>query len=263
MLGPKQLKRRAWPGRLIVVLLACVAILAVPICSAGVINYPGRTRNINAAQLLTATPTTYVYLPQIVKPLPDIQPALPLRAAFYYPWFPEAWQQGIYPYTNYGPTLGFYDSSARAVIQQHIAAMQYAHIQAGIVSWWGKGTHTDRRISTLLSAAGSTFRWSVYYEPEGQGNPTISQIADDLIYLRDYYGYDPSYLRINGRFVVFVYADPADSCEMADRWQQANTVQAYIVLKVVAGYQNCANQPDGWHQYGPAVNVSSRCPARS
>jgi len=31
----------------------------------------------------------------------DIQPALPLRAAFYYPWFPEAWnQQQISPYTN-------------------------------------------------------------------------------------------------------------------------------------------------------------------
>lgn len=39
---------------------------------------------------------------------------------------------------------------------------------------------------------------------------------------------------------------------MADRWRQANTIGAYIVLKVVAGYRNCASQPAGWHQYGPA-----------
>ena len=31
---------------------------------------------------------------------------------------------------------------------------------------------------------------------------------------------------------------------MADRWKQANTVNAYLVLKVFAGYRNCASQPD-------------------
>ena len=259
MSGSEQLDRRARPGRLIIVLLAFVAIIGVALCGTVALSSLDDRPNINAAQLLTATPTADVYFPLVVKPIPDIQPALPLRAAFYYPWFPEAWKQSLYPYTNYGPTLGFYDSSAGTVIQQHIAAMQYAHIQVGIASWWGQGTHTDRRISTILSAAaGSTFRWSVYYEAEAQGNPTISQIADDLSYLRDHYGYDPSYLRIDGRFVVFVYADTADNCEMADRWKQANTVNAHIVLKVFAGYQNCANQADGWHQYGPAAAASSQ-----
>src|SRR5438128_715245 len=76
---------------------------------------------------------------QDVQPsLQDVQPSLPLRAAFYYPWFPEAWQQqGIYPYTYYTPTLGYYNSSDPTVILQHIAAMQYGGIQAGIASWWG------------------------------------------------------------------------------------------------------------------------------
>ena len=79
-------------------------------------------------------------------------------------------------------------------------------------------------------------------------------LTSDLTYLRDHYGSDPSFLRIGGRFVVFVYADGTDACAMADRWKQANRrINAYIVLKVFAGYAQCASQPDGWHQYGPAV----------
>ncbi len=66
----------------------------------------------------------------------DPQPAFPIRAAFYYPWFPEAWtQQGIYPYTNYTPSLGYYSSADAAILQKHIQMMQYGHIQAGIASW--------------------------------------------------------------------------------------------------------------------------------
>jgi hypothetical protein len=189
----------------------------------------------------------------------DVQPALPLRAAFYYPWFPEAWDQhGISPYTNYQPTLGYYNSSGDAVIRQHIAAMQYGGIAAAIASWWGPGSRTDRRMPAILAAtAGSSFRWSIYYEAESGSDPSPGALAADLIYLRDHYGADPSYLRIGGRFVVFVYADAHDGCAMADRWRQANTVGAYIVLKVFDGYRNCASQPDGWHQYAPANPAQS------
>ena len=183
------------------------------------------------------------------------QPSFPIRAAFYYPWFPEAWTQlGIYPYTNYHPQLGYYSSSDSATLKQHIAMMQYGGIQAGIASWWGQGSKADSRVPALLSAAsGTNFRWSLYYENESLGDPTSSQIQSDLTYIRDHYGAGPSYLRVNGKFVVFVYADGNDGCGMADRWKQANTVGAYVVLKVFSGYLNCASQPDDWHQYSPAV----------
>ena len=189
----------------------------------------------------------------------DIQPAFPIRAAFYYPWFPEAWnQQGFNPFTNYNPSLGFYDAS-QAVTKQHIAAMQYGGIQAGIASWWGQGSRTDTRIPGLLqAAAGTNFRWSIYYENESLKDPSVSELTADLTYLRDKYGNDPSFLRINGQFVVFVYADGNDACGMADRWKQANTVGAYIVLKVFSGYRNCTSQPDSWHQYSPAVATDSQ-----
>ena len=185
----------------------------------------------------------------------DWQPSFPVRAAFYYPWFPEAWTQlGIYPYTNYHPQLGFYSSSDSTILRKHIDMMQYAGIQAGIASWWGQGSKSDTRIPALLSAAsGTNFRWSLYYELESQGDPTVSQIQNDLTYIRDQYGKDPSFLRVNGKFVVFVYADGNDSCGMAYRWKQGNTVGAYIVLKVFSGYSTCASQPDDWHQYAPAM----------
>jgi hypothetical protein len=181
--------------------------------------------------------------------------ALPVRAAFYYPWFPEAWtQQGVHPFTRYHPGAGFYDSSDPSVIQQQITAMQYGGIQAGIASWWGRGSRTDRRISELLDAAAPTsFRWALMYEPEAHSNETAPQINSNLRYIEGRYASEASYLRIDGRFVVFVYADAKDGCDMAKRWSGARGIGAYVMLKVFSGYQKCAIQPDGWYQYSPDV----------
>ena len=86
----------------------------------------------------TPIPTNTATLVPTNTPTPDIQPSFPIRAVFYYPWFPEAWnQQGYNPFTNYNPTLGFYDSSNVAIVKSHIASMQYGNIQVGIASWWG------------------------------------------------------------------------------------------------------------------------------
>ena len=209
----------------------------------------------------TARPTAR---PTAALPTPiagDVQPHFPIRAAFYYPWFPEAWkQQGMNPFTHYQPSIGYYDGGSSAVIASQIAAMQYGKIEVGIASWWGRGSQTDGRMPALLSAAArTTFRWSVYYEGEAQGDPSASQIHGDLAYLRDHYGSAPGFFRVNGRFVVFVYADGADRCGMVDRWSAANVgIGAYIVLKVFPGFRSCGNQPAGWHQYSPAVSDDSQ-----
>ena len=189
------------------------------------------------------------------------QPSLPVRASFYYPWFPEGWnQQGLNPFTRYHPSLGYYDGSAASVIDRHIAAMQYANISVGIASWWGQGTRTDSRLPALLAQArDKAFRWSVYYELEGESNPSVTQVAADLSYIKNHYAADAGYYRINGRFVVFVYGGASDSCATADRWRQAAAASgAYVVLKVFSGYRTCASQPDAWHQYAPAVGVDSQ-----
>jgi hypothetical protein len=181
-----------------------------------------------------------------------------IRAAFYYPWFPEAWAQQSYkPFTNYQPVLGFYDSSDEKVIRQHIDEMLYGHITTGISSWWGQGTPTDKRFPELLIAArGTAFTWSIYYEASSKNTLTADQIHSDLVYLRDHYASDANYLKIDGRFVVFVYNDQGTGCEIPDTWKQANTgVDAYIVLKVLPSYRTCPNQPDSWHQYAPAKDT--------
>jgi hypothetical protein len=108
----------------------------------------------------------------------------------------------------------------------------------------------------LLQRARATgFRWSVYYERESLGDPTSAQISADLAHLRTAYASDPAFLRIAGKAVVFVYADGDDACGMAQRWRDADTSGMHVVLKVFPGYQGCSAQPDGWHQYAPAVRV--------
>jgi hypothetical protein len=178
---------------------------------------------------------------------------LPIRAAFYYPWFPEAWrQQGMDPFSHYAPSLGYYSVDAQTVSEQ-IKAMKYAKVQAGIASWWGQGSATDARIPSLLHAGAlQGFAWALYYEPEGQADPPPSQIADDLKYIQERYSRQPGYLRVGGRPVLFAYASGEDGCGMADRWKQANTLGFYVVLKVFPGYRACTSQPDSWHQYAPA-----------
>jgi hypothetical protein len=190
------------------------------------------------------------------------QPTFPIRAAFYYAWYPEAWnQRGIAPYTRFRPSGGYYNSADDGIRDAHIRALDYAGFDAGIYSWWGRASKQDARFAGTLArtkATGSPLRWALYYELEGNGpDPSVAEIAADLEHIRSQYATDAAYLRIDGRPVIFVYADSADGCGMVDRWHRANgpARDFYIVLKVFDGYRACLRQPDGWHQYAPAVRA--------
>lgn len=191
---------------------------------------------------------------------PDRQPSFPIHAAFYYPWFPEAWhQQGFDPFTNYRPTLGYYDGSDPTIIDAHIAAMRYAGQDAGIASWWGNATPTDNRIQLLLDATKSTpFRWALYFEQESIADPSVTAISTALGYIDTNYAHATAYLRVGGKPVIFVYSDSGDGCGMATRWADANAGRFYVVLKVFPGYLGCAAQPQAWHQYAPAVRADAQ-----
>ena len=201
-------------------------------------------------------------------PLPNYQPTAPIRAAFFYPWFPEAWMQlGIYPYTNYHPSLGFYSSSDDTIIDQQIALAAQTHLDAFISSWWGIGHHTDTAFQHILARserAGSpnpNLRWAIYYEMESMTDPPSTQIVSELQYLAGKIFNQPAYLRVNGKPVVFVYSDSADNCNMADRWVGAKKAfggNIYLVLKVFPGFASCTSQPDSWHQYDPAVDYDQQ-----
>ncbi len=191
-------------------------------------------------------------------------PYAPIRAGFYYPWFPETWGPIATPDTHYHPTAGFYNSDTTAVITRHIQEMTYAGLDAGIASWWGQGQHSEStRIPALLNNAantsnGKSLKWAPYYEKESTGDPTVAQISSDLSYIKTNYASNPNYLKVSGKPVIFVYTDGLDACPMAQRWHDANTFGFYLVLKVFSGYTACTTQPDGWHQYGPSTAVDSQ-----
>jgi hypothetical protein len=136
--------------------------------------------------------------------------------------------------------------------------MKYAGLDGGIVSWWGRNNTygTDTAFSSILEASkGTGFRWAAYYELEGHGNPNVTRIQSDLVYLHDHFANHENYLHMNGRWALFVYSDAEDDCSMATRWDKSRgiTPDVCIVLRVFDGYGNCTLQPDGWHQYS-AIN---------
>ncbi|HEU4566526.1 MAG TPA: hypothetical protein VFR99_00735 [Marmoricola sp.] len=204
----------------------------------------------------------------------SLQVAAPsaIRAAFYYPWFPQTWGSLAAPHTNYLPSNGFYSSDDLTVVRRHVADMQYGGITLGLASWWGQGSSTDQHLPALMqAAAGTGFQWAPYYEPEGVGDPSPQQIADDLHYLWTTYHAtaDSPLASLPGRgMVVFVYNtdDPTTTkgCDTVDRWLRARQLlhdqygqSVYIDLKVFPGYTTCAGTSsiDGWHQYGPASEL--------
>jgi len=191
------------------------------------------------------------------------QPDFPIRATFYYPWFPEVWTVNG-AHVLYHPVLGYYDSSDPAVQRTHIATMSSAGLDAAIASWWGFPNGRDARVSELLDqtvAMNSPLKWAVYQEGEGRADPTPEEIARDLRHIREL-AESPAYLRIEGRFVVFVYnAQATDGCDVVDRWNAANELigdEAYIQLLIFPGYRTCPSQPDSWHEYAPAHAASER-----
>jgi Glycosyl hydrolase family 99 len=181
----------------------------------------------------------------------------PVRAAFYYPWFPETWTVGGQR-AHYRPELGFYDSGTEGVVEQHVRDLDYAHVDAAIFSWWGRGEHKEEeRVPRLFSTTrelGSPLRWIAYYEKEGYGNPSVSEIRADLSYLRRYTE-RPEYGRVGGKPVLYVYGANDFSCEITRRYREATEGRWHVVLKVFPGYRDCQTQPNGWHQYAPSNAV--------
>jgi RNA polymerase sigma factor (sigma-70 family) len=182
-----------------------------------------------------------------------VNTALPVRAAFYYPWYPENFAAGD---THYTPSAGDYSVADPSTVDRQIQDMQYGGLQAAIVSWWGQGTEEDERMPLLMQeAAKLDFSMTAYYEEEGYGDPSVAQITSDLIYLRKYSD-QRAWLHIDNLPVIFVFAQGSDGCGMATRWAEANaTAHYYVVLKVFPGYRSCADQPQGWHQYADDLDI--------
>ena len=188
--------------------------------------------------------------PAPMPPPPSTEVGWPVRAAFYYPWFPESEHWA----TRYTPSFGKYDSSNPRLLATHVAQARYAGLDAFIASYWGQGTPTARRLPLLLDAAARQgFHVAAYYEPESLPTPPSSAaLREDFDSLHQRAAH-PAWLRVSGKPVLFVYnIGPEASCLAVSRLLAASHGRFYLNLKVFEGYRDCPDQPDSWHQYVPA-----------
>eukprot|EP00934_Nitzschia_sp_Nitz4_P002336 Nitzschia sp. Nitz4//scaffold89_size161592//120650//124604//NITZ4_002393-RA/size161592-processed-gene-0.20-mRNA-1//1//CDS//3329559661//2336//frame0 len=175
----------------------------------------------------------------------------PVRGIFYYPWYPETWTVNG-QLAHYIPDMGQYSSSDLETAENHVDALDYANIDVAIASWWGEDTKLDRaRIGLLLETTvnmNSNLKWTVYHEEERTGKPSVDELREHFDYLKKWFAWHPAWAHIDGRPVIFAYN--GGGCDVVDRWMEASNGEWYVVLKVFSKFDDCATQPDDWHQYG-------------
>jgi RNA polymerase sigma factor (sigma-70 family) len=208
-----------------------------------------------ASTIALPTPSSASPSPSKAQAQPIVNSTLPVRAAFYYPWYPDNFAPGD---THYTPSAGYYSVDNPSTVDRQIQDMQYGGLDAAIVSWWGQGTREDKRMPLLMQeAAKLDFSMTVYYEQQGYSDPSLTQITNDLVYLRKYSS-QTAWLHIDNLPVIFVFGDGSENCATAAKWVQAAQITHYYVnLKVFGGYRSCAEQPQGWHQYEDQLDIQA------
>ncbi len=178
-------------------------------------------------------------------PAPSDDLQFPIRGAFYYPWYPETWTVNGKP-VKFMPELGNYKTGNPTVVEAHVDALNYAHVDLSIASWWGPDTSLDKARITLLMdetiAMESRLKWTVYHEDEFREDPSPQRIKENLDYLKKWFAWHPAWAHIDQRPVIFVYND--GGCDVADRWMTASGGEWYVVLKLFRGFKDCQTQPD-------------------
>lgn len=180
--------------------------------------------------------------------------ATPIKAAFYYGWFPETWHSN----DKYSPSLGQYTSDNVDTMSKHINAMQYAGLNAAVYSWWGDShANSDGFYSFLGVADAYQFNVIPYYEKEygtTATDPSEATITNDLDSLGDQANEIGSFATIGTKPIIIVYNSGDTGCSDVTKWKNAEAASNYdfyVNMKVFPGFDTCADQPDAWHQYGP------------
>jgi len=144
-------------------------------------------------------------------------------SAYYYPWYSHDrhWHEG-YLAEEGDPALGTYNSRSPSVIRQHLDWSRQGGIDNLVCSWWGPGSWEDdtirRYIAPVISAEANPENPTlcVFYEAEGilgmdpeRGivfdKETTEKFVEDFAYLAETYFDLPSYYRIDGKPVVYLY----------------------------------------------------------
>ena len=193
-----------------------------------------------------------------------------LVLAFYYPWYgtPEVsgqWRhydkvdlknKDIEGWSHF-PLYGVYDSSDPSVVERHFSQMKSSGIDGVVSSWWGIGTFEDRVVPLLLKKASKFgLKVSLYYEVVN-GRDKYSSVLKDFKYIVQKYGEHPSYLKVNGKPVLFVYSRVMGSVSPMVLKKAANEAGVFLVVDQISPFS--ALIFDGIHTYGaPGIFFYSR-----
>jgi hypothetical protein len=209
-------------------------------------------------------------------------PRVPEIGTFYYPWYgkyrqwrseghnpPINWASNFLPdietSSSFNPFVQLYDSTDSRTVKKQLALMRQAGIQFAISSWWGQNSYEDLAFYEILTKVmpaadnlNPDLKWTIYHEWEGFSDPTLEYLLSDLDYIKRKYTSSTSYMKIDGKPVIFVYNaahaynDPLNDFE---RWKQARAkTEFFVVMKVEPLLKGVdPSDMDGWHQYNPAL----------
>lgn len=202
---------------------------------------PGQTPTPEPTALLTPTP----------KPTPaqitgqgvtgTFGPKLTV-GAYYYPWYSAKSWPGKYLRGYLSPSqlpyLGQYDNNSIDVSKQHIKWAKDYGVDYFLMSWWGQDSGTDEtlRNSFLKADNIADIKFGILYETTSRlGKPVLDKIAitpaseavfkSDMAYLARTYFNHPSYLKSEGKPVIFVYLS---RCFTGDYESMIKNTREYI-----------------------------------
>jgi glycoprotein endo-alpha-1,2-mannosidase len=141
---------------------------------------------------------------------------------------------------NYYPEMGCYSSNSREDVDRHMKMLRSAGVGVISLTWWGKGSYTDKSAGIVFDAAGENgIKVNFHLEPfPGRSAQTTH---DAIKYLIDRFGDHPAFYRCSQKdslpmfYVYDSYLIPAEEWAKILSEEGALTIRDTAYDSVVIG----------------------------